>query len=180
MKRASPTLRLLIVLAAFGGSAVAASCSSDSDEEPAPVAAAGAPGGAGSPGEVESIECGSNSCDGAKIALGGFDPLVPCCADGDACGLDSSFLADYGVSFEQTCQAKDQPGVLGQGCPDSPPLSVPNSTVMVPPLKGCCRTESETCGYQLDKLLGLIDVGLGCVDSSPFLDGGTAESCDPS
>jgi hypothetical protein len=45
-------------------------------------------------------------------------------------------------------------------------------------LKGCCRVETSTCGY-LMVVGGLIDTELGCVDSTPFLEGGTAPSCDP-
>jgi hypothetical protein len=41
---------------------------------------------------------------------------------------------------------------------------------------GCCRA-GGTCGYQLDTIGGLFRLGLGCVDSTPFLEGGAPLSC---
>jgi len=49
---------------------------------------------------------------------------------------------------------------------------------LVVSFKGCCRP-TGSCGYMLDKIAGAIELGLGCVESEPFLDGGSSESCDP-
>ena len=87
-------------------------------------------------------------------------------------------LAEFGLGFGDVCQPKNQPGEATTDCPDSAMLMLPGSTVMLGALKGCCRTESATCGYLL-VIGGLIDTELGCVDSSPFLEGGAAPACDP-
>jgi len=42
---------------------------------------------------------------------------------------------------------------------------------------GCCRAETKTCGYDLTKLVDIFPLGLGCVDSSPFLEGGSPAAC---
>lgn len=162
--------RSLALGLALAAGAAAASCSGDSKEEKPPP-----PNTDGGP---TPIECGGKTCEGVDL-VAGYDPLEPCCAEGDVCGLDSTFLASFGISFNEACQAKNQPGVLGQGCPDSAKPMIPNITAEIPPFKGCCRLDTHTCGYQLDKLLTLITVDLGCVDSSPFLDGGTPAACDP-
>ncbi|HEV8548696.1 MAG TPA: hypothetical protein VGQ57_06710 [Polyangiaceae bacterium] len=183
MQRAFQKLRALRALAlgfAFVAGVSAASCSSDSKNDGSSGGTGGGSGAGGTSSQkVETIQCGANSCDGQALA-NIFDPLKPCCAEGDACGLDSTFLSQYGVMFSETCQLRDQPGVPGAGCPDSAELHVPGQTLVLDPLKGCCRTATHTCGYQLDSIVnGLIPIGLGCIDSSPFLDGGTATSCDP-
>jgi hypothetical protein len=41
---------------------------------------------------------------------------------------------------------------------------------------GCCRPNGM-CGYDLDRIGGFISLGLGCVDSTPFADGGTPMTC---
>lgn len=181
MHHRSITLRALALALALGAGAAAASCggdSKDTNKEPMPPAQAGS-GGGGAPADPGApIQCGAATCEGVKLVKG-IDPLEPCCAEGDVCGLDSSFIGQYGTMFSETCQPHDQPGEDGHGCPKSPPLTVPNTTVMVPELTGCCRTETKTCGYRFDKLLGLFDVNLGCIDSTPFLDGGAPMDCDP-
>jgi hypothetical protein len=42
--------------------------------------------------------------------------------------------------------------------------------------QGCCRAETQSCGYLVDRV-SVISVGLGCVDSSPFLGGATPMAC---
>jgi hypothetical protein len=64
---------------------------------------------------------------------------------------------------------------LDTSCPDSAKTPVTGSTLEIQ-FPGCCR-DNGTCGYLLDKLGGLFQLGLGCVDSSPFLDGGTPSKC---
>jgi hypothetical protein len=174
MQYRSMRLRALVLAFALGAGAAAASCGGDSkkNETPPPAESAGAPN------VVGPIECGGETCEPVKLVKG-LDPLAPCCAEGDVCGLDSSFIAQYGTMFSVACQPKNQPGEDGHGCPNSPMLTVPGGTFTIPELAGCCRTETKTCGYRLDKLLGLFDVSLGCIDSTPFLEGGTAEPCDP-
>jgi len=179
MKRRGLRVRSLALVLALAVGAAAASCSSKSSDSGKPTTSGGGSGGgAGASPSAEPIQCGSNTCDGVTLVKG-IDPLAACCVNSDACGLDSSFLAQYGVAFSDTCQARDQPGVDGHGGADSPPLKVPDKDFTIPALPGCCRTDTKTCGYRLDKLLGLFDVGLGCIDSTPFQDGGAAPSCDP-
>jgi hypothetical protein len=171
MQRAMITVRSLVLGMALAAGVAAASCSGDSEEKP-PTPTTDA-------GELQLISCGSDTCEGVEIPIKGYAPLEPCCAEGNACGLDSTFLASFGISFSEACQAKNQPGVLGQGCPDSAAPMIPGLAVEIPPFAGCCRLDTHTCGYQLDKLLSLITVDLGCVDSAPFLDGGMPAECDP-
>jgi hypothetical protein len=172
MQFRSIKLRGLALALALAAGAAAASCGGDSKkkESPPPSGAAGKPA-------LETTECGGEICAGVDLVKG-FDPIKPCCAEGDVCGLDASFLASYGPMFSEPCQAHDQPGEDGHGCPDSPKLMVPGSAFTLDPFKGCCRTETKTCGYRLDTLL-VFDVSLGCVDSAPFLDGGAPPDCDP-
>jgi hypothetical protein len=173
MIRALTTLRTLGIALSLGAGFAAASCGGDSKEEPPP-----APKDDGGKPPLEPIMCAEETCEGVPINIAGYESLQPCCAEGDQCGLDSSFLSAFGVMFSETCQAKDQPGVEGQGCPDSAPPSFPG--VELPPFKGCCRVATHTCGYVFNEvLMGLIKPKLGCVDSTPFLEGGTAMDCDP-
>ena len=179
MHHRSIKLRALALALAVGAGAAAASCGGDSKEQPQPApdpnGMAGATSDAGTP-----VECGGEMCQGVKL-VNPYADVEPCCAEGDVCGLDTTFLAAFGPMFSPACQAHDQPGEDGHGCPDSPALMVPNSTLTIPAQKGCCRTETKTCGYRLDYLIPplLFNVGLGCVDSTPFLDGGTPMDCDP-
>jgi hypothetical protein len=174
MKRALTTLRTFGIVLSLGAGFAAASCGGDSKDEPPP-----APANGGATNELEPIMCGADTCEGVKVLLPGYAPLEPCCAEGDKCGLDSAFLAAFGIMFSEACQARHQPGVVGQGCPESAKPMIPGLTVDIDPFPGCCRVESHTCGYVLDNILGLVPAHLGCVDSTPFLDGGTAQDCDP-
>jgi hypothetical protein len=158
--------------------ASAASCGSDSKTQSGGAGTSGTGGTGGTSSQkVETITCGANSCDGQTV-ISGIDPLKPCCAANDACGLDSTFLSQYGPMFSEACQMRDQPGVLDTSCPDSLQLTLPNGGGKLEALKGCCRNETHTCGYLLDSILnGFVPIGLGCIESTPFLDGGTADSC---
>jgi hypothetical protein len=174
MNRALRQLRTLGIVVSLGMGFAAASCGGDSKDETPP------PANGGAPSELEPIQCGADTCEGVDVPISGYAPLEPCCAEGDKCGLDSSFLSAFGIMFSEACQPKHQPGVPGQGCPDSAKPTFAGSTVDIPAFPGCCRLESHTCGYVLDSLLGtFIKADLGCVDSTPFLDGGTAQDCDP-
>jgi hypothetical protein len=105
--------------------------------------------------------------------------VPPCCPSGttNTCGLDTSGLALLGLSFSETCQELNQPGPADPSCPDSDPITV-EGTVYTVTLEGCCRQETGTCGYLVNDLfLGLVQLGLGCVESEPFLDGASAPSC---
>lgn len=173
MNRALTQLRTLGIVLSLGAGFAAASCGGDSKDEPPPATG-------GSTSELEPILCGSDTCEGVLVPITGYDSLEPCCAEGDKCGLDSSFLSSFGIMFSETCQAKHQPGVVGQGCPESPKPMFAGASVNIDPFPGCCRLDTHTCGYVLDSALGgLIKPELGCVDSTPFLDGGTAQDCDP-
>lgn len=171
----------------FGAAALitvvlAAACGGSSSDSNSPSAAGHGGGGssarAGSAGVAEAHEplaCGETTCKDIVISQANFT-LPACCADADTshCGIDSSVLAMFGPTFSVACQPLKQPGTPDANCPDSPatPVSGTPLTIKFP---GCCRAD-HSCGYQLD-YLGIYSLGLGCVDSSPFLDGGTPPSC---
>jgi hypothetical protein len=178
MTRSRLLARSFLLALALGAPGIAVSCGGDSDSKPAPNATGG---GGGEMPKPEPIECGAETCtplDDPTLAVLGQEPIPACCAADDQCGLDSSRLAEFGLGFNEVCQAKHQPGEATSDCPDSAPLMIPGSMVTLGALKGCCRTESQTCGYLL-VIGGLIDTELGCVDSTPFLEGGAAPECDP-
>lgn len=205
MTRLRLVVRTSVLALALIGPAATVSCSGESAKTGAPAAGAGnAAGGSshggsggtggssggtsgtggdnGAAGEApQPIECGAMTCDPKTLPDLFMQPPIPaCCTADDQCGLDSSRLADYGIGFSEVCQARDQPGNLDTSCPSSPPLMIPNVdlgglTLTVP---GCCRQETGTCGYYM-KIASIIDLGLGCVDSTPFLEGGAAQACEP-
>ncbi len=181
MSKTSSYLRVCAAFLLLSGLVMASACGGDDDEDDGSGGSAGTSGSGGTggtdAGTVEAIECGNETCEPLDLKLLGQGPIAPCCAAGDACGLDSSGLAAYGASFDAVCQARDQPGVLDESCPDVS-TEVPGSSGLVISFKGCCRPVGQ-CGYMLDKIAGAIEIGLGCVESEPFLDGGTSESCDP-
>jgi hypothetical protein len=139
-------------------------------------------GGGSLPGisDVSKTEmCGGNSCKSGNVATYFIDP---CCA-GDGCGLDTSFLQVVGASFAETCQPRDQPGELDEGCPASADSQIPFGMSMVPlsGFAGCCRPNGQ-CGVFVDKIsspvLGTLGtLGLGCVDAAPFFPGETVGTC---
>jgi hypothetical protein len=134
-------------------------------------------GGSGTAGAA--VTCGTNSCKSVTIAIPSAPTLtIPgCCSDASSntCGLDSTFLAMFGPTFPVACQPLAQPGTLDTACPDSPMTPVTGTAVSIH-FPGCCRA-GGTCGYQLDTIGGLFRLGLGCVDSTPFLEGGAPLSC---
>jgi hypothetical protein len=97
----------------------------------------------------------------------------------DSCGLDTALLGALGVMFDATCQPLDQPGTVDPECPGTESVMVDGGiTVQFP---GCCRPNGQ-CGYwaeEVSLIPGLpgLELGLGCVDSTPFLDGGAPENC---
>lgn len=168
--------RSLALVLALCAPVIAVGCGDD-DAKPTPDAGGGAGGEENKP---EPIECGDLTCepfDDQILDVLGQPPLPACCASKGRCGLDSSVLAQFGLAFSEVCQAKGQEGEASPDCEDSPPLMLPGSMTMLPALKGCCRAETGTCGYDL-VIPGLLDLGIGCVDSTPFLEGGTAPTCD--
>jgi hypothetical protein len=123
----------------------------------------------------EPVTCGNTICTGMSFPeLKNFD-IPGCCADAatSQCGLDSSVLSMFGQTFTRACQPLHQPGVLDSACAGSPEQTVSGIPIQFP---GCCQANGK-CGYQLDTIDGLIPLGLGCVDSTPFLDGGTPAAC---
>ena len=132
-------------------------------------------GGGGKP-VVPTLTCGSKSCKGVLIPVQDFI-IPPCCADAktNQCGLDSSVLAAFGPTFAEACQPLAQPGSQDKQCPDSPKTPVMGSALTIA-FPGCCRA-NNTCGFQLDSIGGIVPLGLGCVDSAPFLDGGAPLPC---
>ncbi|HEY2410144.1 MAG TPA: hypothetical protein VGI10_29270 [Polyangiaceae bacterium] len=130
----------------------------------------GSSGTSGSGGSVD-VTCGSMQCLHRGVSTLTFPA---CCPTGttDTCGLDSSLLAQYGPSFADPCLPLHEPGVLDTTCPDR----TVNAGISIT-FPGCCRAATGTCGYNLDSVMGLVTLDLGCVDSSPFVDGGVPQSC---
>lgn len=128
----------------------------------------------------EPITCGTDTCNPLTLP---FDPkyVSPCCTKDQACGLDSSPLEKFNFMFTEVCQATNQPGDQDDSCPPSPPLMIPSgsTTIMAPGFPGCCRAETHQCGYLMNKLANLVELNpaLGCVDSTPFLEGGAPTPC---
>jgi hypothetical protein len=184
-------IRVLVAGALVAAVAVPA-CGNTSDSEPTASGGTGGSGAAGaaglsgragtSAGGAPTLACGTSTCTSVPIAIPNAPALTidACCSDADTnhCGLDSSFLAMFGPTFPVACQPLDQPGTLDPSCPDSPktPVTGTQQTIYFP---GCCRANGS-CGYQLDTLGGIFRLGLGCVDSTPFLDGGTPQACGDS
>jgi hypothetical protein len=133
--------------------------------------AGGSSGTSGTGGSLD-VSCGSMQCTHAGFGTLSFPA---CCPTGtnDTCGLDSSILAMYGPSFADPCLPLHAPGVNDANCP---PRTVMANGLSVP-LPGCCRSDTGTCGYNLDNPGGLLPLNLGCVDSTPFLDGGAPLTC---
>jgi hypothetical protein len=144
---------------------------------------AGSVGHAGTVGSAgaapTSLKCGTATCKAVTIPVPGSPfTIPPCCADDatNQCGLDSSVLAAFGPTFPVACQPLHQPGDLNDtSCPPSMKSAVSGSALMIQ-FDGCCRAD-HTCGYNLETLASVVPLGLGCVDSAPFVDGGLPQSC---
>ena len=121
----------------------------------------------------ESIECGPLKCD-PVILPQGYPPIEACCTANNECGLDGAPFEQYGAHFTDPCQPLDQPGDLDSECGSSPPVPTEGFGDLTFP--GCCTPEGR-CGYMLNTAFGIIQLGLGCVDAEPFLDGGVPASC---
>ncbi len=134
-------------------------------------------GSAGNTSTPAPVVCGKSMCKAVVIPQVADFAIPGCCADADTntCGLDSSVLAMFGPTFAEACQPLGQPGVKDASCPASPASPVAGTALTIK-FPGCCRANGQ-CGYQLDSIGGVIALGLGCVDSAPFLDGGTPASC---
>lgn len=172
----------------FVGALVAAvaipACGNSSDSGPAAAGGSSGSGGVSAGGSSagaapDSITCGTNTCDNVVIAIPNAAALtIPaCCSDAgtSTCGLDSSFLSMFGPTFPVACQPLHQPGTADTACPDSPKTPVTGTQQLIY-FPGCCRGNG-TCGYNLDTLGGIFRLDLGCVDSTPFLEGGAPMSC---
>lgn len=138
----------------------------------------GSAGAAGKAGLSAPVTCGSKTCRDVVIAQADFT-IPACCADAatSSCGLDSTVLAMFGPTFPEACQPLAQPGNKDATCPASPQSPVAGTALTIA-FPGCCRPDNS-CGFQLDSIGGLIPLGLGCVDSAPFVDGGTPQRCLP-
>ena len=123
-----------------------------------------------------SIDCGPDRCNEVSLILPDTEPIPPCCADGGVCGLDGTRFQEFGANFEDPCQALDQPGNPDPLCPSSEPVPLDGGLELVFP--GCCKPDGR-CGYLANDALGLIHLGLGCVEAEPFLDGGVPRDCTP-
>jgi hypothetical protein len=113
-------------------------------------------------------------CDSVVLPQG-YEPIPACCTDDGGCGLNGAQFEQYGASFEEDCQPRDQPGELDDECDSSTPVATDLGDLIFP---GCC-TPVGRCGYMLNYAFGIIPLGLGCVDAAPFLDGGVPQSCIP-
>jgi hypothetical protein len=141
-------------------------------------------GGSAEGGMVSTKDCKGQMCKGAELpaiiqmAVPGQTEVAPCCAgaNGDKCGLDTSLLEQLGVRFPEVCQEKNQPGNEDANCPKQT-FAIMGFNLSIP---GCCRPNGK-CGYLANKIgvpgVAEVQFDLGCVDSTPFLDGGTAPDC---
>ena len=189
----------------FAGALVAAvavpACGNSSDSGPTTTAGGGGTGGSGgssgavghggtsgSGGEGGAVDtgpvaCGAKTCASQTLSIPGAPPLTlaACCSDASTgvCGLDTTFLSMFGPSFPDPCQARDQPGPRDAACPDSTSTPVQGTPYSIS-FHGCCRAETGTCGYDLSKVVDIFPLGLGCVDSAPFLEGGAPLPCGDS
>jgi hypothetical protein len=187
-------VRILVAGALVAAVAVPA-CGNSSDSSPSGSggggsggAAGGGVGRGGSSGHGGApnsgpVVCGSKMCPSDTLSIPGTSPVTfpACCSNAstNACGLDTTFLSMFGPSFPDPCQPRDQPGQRDPACPDSTKTPVQGTPYSIS-FHGCCRAETHTCGYDLAKLVDIFPLGLGCVDSSPFLEGGTPASCGES
>ncbi|HVJ15277.1 MAG TPA: hypothetical protein VM686_07545 [Polyangiaceae bacterium] len=178
----SAYLRVIIAGLLLGGLASASACgSSDGDDESSGGGSAGSGGSTskgGSAGKgggtAEAVECGGEMCQPLILPVEGAPAVEACCAQDDACGLDSSVLETFGPTFEERCQPRDQPGERDPNCPNSVNTMIDGGFSIE--FDGCCRANGR-CGYMLDSVLGVYEIGLGCVDSEPFLNGETPAAC---
>ncbi|MET0794846.1 MAG: hypothetical protein ABW061_25225 [Polyangiaceae bacterium] len=166
----------LVAASACGGSSSNPDSGSGGAGGRASAGSAGKTATAGTAGTPPALKCGTATCNPVVLPIGDF-AIPPCCADADRsqCGLDSSVLAQFGPTFPDACQPLDQPGEPDTACPESEKTPVTGTTQVIG-FHGCCRANG-TCGYDLNKLGDLFPLGLGCVDSAPFLDGGTPIAC---
>lgn len=173
---------------------VVPACGNTSDSQPTTMGGSGGLGGQSGGGGVsggatnggtagasaaQAVACGSNSCKAVTLMIPTEPTVVipACCSDADAgtCGLDTTFLGMFGPTFPVACQPLAQPGTPDTSCP-ARIATIPNMPGDTFPIAGCCRA-GGTCGYDLNKLIDIFTIGLGCVDSTPFLDGGAPQSC---
>lgn len=135
--------------------------------------------GGDDPPPKEEKKGDSTVCDGLQcdpiILPGDYPPIPACCPSGGGCGLDGTQFEQYGAHFEERCQARDQPGEEDSECPSSTPVPTDFGDLDFP---GCC-TPAGRCGYLVDQAFHLVELGLGCVDAAPFLDGGVPKNCTP-
>jgi hypothetical protein len=128
-----------------------------------------------------TVLCGGKACDSVKtLAPNVF--VDPCCA-GDACGVNTQFLAGVGAAFAEQCQATGQVGARDAECPTSAAqvLPVMGMSLPVPGFVGCCRAETGTCGVIVDQItvsgFPFAAPQLGCVDSAPFFANEPGAAC---
>lgn len=165
-----------------GGSANGGAGTADAGSASDDGGASGAPGlPDGLSNKPSSETCGENMCESVSVA--GAVYVDPCCAAGDACGLDTGFLELVGAQFTDRCQIKDQPGDVDDACPAAEGLSVPfqGASIKLDPFAGCCRPNG-TCGVVVNNVtsaagkLPLAAFGLGCIEGAPFF-GGEVTTC---
>jgi hypothetical protein len=137
----------------------------------------GGAGKAGATGTPTPVPCGDEMCAGISVPLAQLE--VPgCCADAktNTCGIDTSALpAMASGQGLPACQPVAPAGKPDATCPSSASIQVMGIAVTAP---GCC-TPTGVCGYDLDRVGGFISLGLGCLDSTSFADGGTPVTCGP-
>jgi hypothetical protein len=184
------SVRWACAIGLLGASFLAPGCSGKTSSS-AGIAEGGSSGGVGGASAtggnagaaVTTMTCGTKTCNAIAVpgAGTGYQSIPPCCPDGtdNVCGIDTSFLSVVGESFAQTCQALAQPGPDDPSCPESTKTEVEAGAFSFPvQFAGCCRAATGTCGFDVDEIAGgLVTIGLGCVDSQPFLEGGAPKAC---
>jgi hypothetical protein len=164
-----------LLLAGLGSASACGSSDGDDESDGGSAGNSGATGKGGSGGTTTGpVECGGEMCAPLVLPVEGAPPVEACCAQDDVCGLDSSVLEAFGPTFEERCQPRDQPGERDPACPNSTSTTLDGGFMIE--FDGCCRANGR-CGYMLDSVLGVYQIGLGCVDSEPFLNGETPATC---
>jgi hypothetical protein len=193
-------LRIVLVLGLAGALFTGPACSSDEDDGSSSGGSAGtggkggtggtggksgtggSSGSGGTGGGLAPAVCAGVTCEaGPTVASVGVE-VPTCCSTADKCGLDTSLLSSVGITFNQVCEERNQPGDANSACPESPPIDV-SAGFVIQPFQGCCRPEGK-CGHLLNVAdvtgIGQVELKLGCVDTEGVLpEAGAPPTCTP-
>jgi len=119
------------------------------------------------------VRCGFATCKPITV-LG--TTVAPCCVNPleGICGAELDTRA-VGLPLTMACQPLTQAGALDAECPANPGAVV--AGLPIPPLLGCCRAATSTCGYLVTDFGGLLPFAPGCIDATPFLNGEEPVTC---